>query len=452
MKIQRLALAATAMALFAASVNVLSADVPKDTVTKADTASIGIGESSTLDDLLAYAALNSPEMEAAFYRWKASLETIQPAGTLPDPRITYAYYIRNVETRVGPQRHSIGIAQTFPWPGVRDLRKESAETDALRLEKDYEKIKRKVFFSVRLPYYEYWFAQRAETIAREKLGLLQTIGAVAARKYESGKGSFADLLRIQSETAQTEELIESLKDARKSSAVSLNSALGRLAGDPLPEESDLPEYRAIPPADSLYASIASGNPEISAFAELIKKEELAAELAYKKMYPDLTLGLSYIETGEARMPGVSDSGKDPLMATLSFNIPIRRDSYRAMGRESELRGESLAKTREARINELSAMLAKAIANVRVSDRKAMLYSGQLIPRSSKSLDISIRRYESGEGSFAEVIDTLRIILEQNVAYERVKADRARYAAEIELIAGDTVIPVNSLVTTAKGGD
>ena len=73
-----------------------------------------LGGTAALDDYLRYAALNNPGLEAAFNRWKAALQRVPQVTALPDPRFTYQYYIEQVETRVGPQRHAVGIAQTFP--------------------------------------------------------------------------------------------------------------------------------------------------------------------------------------------------------------------------------------------------------------------------------------------------------------------------------------------------
>jgi outer membrane protein TolC len=51
-------------------------------------------ESATLNDYLAYAALNNPGLEAAFNRWRAALERVPQEKSLPDPRFTYRYFIR----------------------------------------------------------------------------------------------------------------------------------------------------------------------------------------------------------------------------------------------------------------------------------------------------------------------------------------------------------------------
>ena len=81
-----------------------------------------LDQAASLADCLVYAALNNPGLEAAFYRWRAAVERIPQARSLPDPQFTYRYYIREVETRVGPQRQAFGLAQTVPWPGKLEHR------------------------------------------------------------------------------------------------------------------------------------------------------------------------------------------------------------------------------------------------------------------------------------------------------------------------------------------
>ena len=95
---------------------------------KEDAIQIELTDASTLSDYLAYAALHNPGLKAAFNRWKAALEKIPQVNSLPDPRFTYAYFIENVETRVGPQRHKLDISQTFPWFGKLQAMKNALET------------------------------------------------------------------------------------------------------------------------------------------------------------------------------------------------------------------------------------------------------------------------------------------------------------------------------------
>ncbi len=61
-------------------------------------------ERSELSDYLAYAALNNPGLKAAFEHWRAAIEEVPQAKSLPDPKITYGNFIRGVETKAGSQQ------------------------------------------------------------------------------------------------------------------------------------------------------------------------------------------------------------------------------------------------------------------------------------------------------------------------------------------------------------
>ena len=66
---------------------------------------------SSLSNFLAFALLNSPAVEAAFYDWSASVENITVTRSLPDPQLTFQAYIQDTITSLMP-----GLAWNFPAP------------------------------------------------------------------------------------------------------------------------------------------------------------------------------------------------------------------------------------------------------------------------------------------------------------------------------------------------
>ena len=115
---------------------------------------VTLSPDATLADYLAYAALNNPGLEAAFNHWKAAVERVPQVTSLPDPRFTYKYFIREVETRVGPQKQSLGLSQMFPWFGKLELRGSVAAEAARAAKQQYENEKIKLFFEVKDAFYE----------------------------------------------------------------------------------------------------------------------------------------------------------------------------------------------------------------------------------------------------------------------------------------------------------
>src|ERR1700690_274194 len=67
---------------------------------------------SSLSNFLAYALLNSPVVESAFYDWSASVEDITVTRSLPDPQLTFQAYITDTLTSLMP-----GLFQGIPGPG-----------------------------------------------------------------------------------------------------------------------------------------------------------------------------------------------------------------------------------------------------------------------------------------------------------------------------------------------
>ena len=71
----------------------------------------------------------------------------------------------------------------------------------------------------------------------------------------------------------------------------------------------------------------------------------AEEVAGYRRRPDLTLGLQYIQTGDALSAGVAGSGDDPLLLSLSFTLPVWPSSYRAAEREARHLRRAAARSR-----------------------------------------------------------------------------------------------------------
>src|SRR6267154_6020068 len=67
---------------------------------------------STLGDLLKFAMLNQPQVEAAYYDWSASVERITTARSRPDPQLTFQMDIENIVSSVMP-----GFMVNFPGAG-----------------------------------------------------------------------------------------------------------------------------------------------------------------------------------------------------------------------------------------------------------------------------------------------------------------------------------------------
>lgn len=400
-----------------------------------DSSSTNTDQLTTLEDYLRYAALHNAGLKSAFENWKATLEQIPQAKALPDPRFTYAYFIEQVETRVGPQENKFGISQTFPWFGKIKARTDAASAVANAAEKDYQAEKLRLFYRVKDAFYEYVYLKSAISIAEQNLELLKHFEEVARTKYMTAAGGHPDIIRAQIALAILEDKVKSLEQLRQPITAELNSILNRRESSPI----EWPQRPSFEPVEinrsEVIAAMRTHNPELTALQFEITAARSLITLAKKKVYPDITVGIDWIQTGSANNPNVSDSGKDPIIAMVSMNLPIWGESYKAAERQAKL---SLAKTSSKRTqkeNDIISLLAKVMYNYDDSNRKIALYNDILIPKAREMVQTSEVAYRAAQIDFLSLIDAQRKLLNFELLHQRALTDNRQRLAEIQMLTG-----------------
>jgi outer membrane protein TolC len=145
--------------------------------------------------------------------------------------------------------------------------------------------------------------------------------------------------------------------------------------------------------------------------------------------------LDYIQTDSSGAAGITDNGKDPVMITGAFNIPIWNQKNQAAVREAEANTSAAQHRLQQRENELKTDLAMALFDFRDAERKLGLYRDSLTPLTENALRVAEQSYQAGQSDFLELIDAQRLLLEFQLSYQRALADRAIATADLEKLLG-----------------
>jgi outer membrane protein TolC len=394
-----------------------------------------LGESSELADYLAYAALNNPGLEAAFNQWKASLERIPQVKALPDPQFTYAYFLRR--DMVDPQRQGFAVMQMFPWFGKLALRGDAAAEAARAAQKRFEAARVALFFEVKDAWYEYYYLARSTAITRDNVALLQHVEGVARSRYRAAAASHPDVIRAQVELGKLEDRYRAMLDLRGPAAARLNAALNRPVDMDIPFPTGIAQPAVRVVDQELLATLLEASPELGAMDFEITAAQREIDLAKKEYYPDLTVGLEFMDMADEPV----DS--DPLMASLSLNIPLWRGKYAAGVREARLRHLAARQQRTETANSLSSQLKMALYQFRDAERKINLYGQTLLPKAEESLTVTENGYRAQTATFTDLVDAQRILLEFQLEHERALANRAQSLAKLEVLVGREIHPVGN---------
>jgi len=380
----------------------------------------------TLGDYLRHASLNNAELKAKFEQWKAALEQVPQVKALEDPKFNYGYFIEEVETKVGPQRHRFGIMQVFPWFGKIEARTDAAATRAKVAQKRYEATKLKLFFQVKDAFSEYAYLARAVEIARENLELIKHFEEVARTKYMAAAAGHPDVIRAQVELAKLEDQLKTIEGLRNPIVARLNAVLNRKSFQMLP----WPRREQFQPAkinrQDVIKMLKARNPEIKALEFEVEVAKSTVELAKKKFWPDIGVGVDSIQT---------DGGNNPIILMFTMNLPIWRESYKAAELQAKANVRKATHQRTETENKIISRTEQALYDFDDSDRKVKLYRDILIPKAEELLGASETAYKTGTIDFLSLIDAQRMLLNYQLFYERAVADNAQRLAELEMLAG-----------------
>jgi len=404
---------------------------------------LSLNENSTIWDILKIAESNNPGLKAAYQQWQAALALIPQARALPNPQLNYTNFIQPVETRVGPQYQKIGLMQMFPWFGKLHLRGNQAMNSANAKKEKYELTKLTLLYRTKKAYFEYYYAARTVDILKENLQLLKDLEEVIREKYRTGTASFTSLVKIQVELDKSKDRLKSAGELLLPLKAKLNSILNRSTTAPLPPPKNIPETFLkddLPQLSTqqLTKLVKKNNPGLKSLEALIQKEQTGIRLAKKNYYPDFALGMDYIITGEARMPDVLDSSKDPLAIKLSLQIPIWGKKNRATVEEASARYQAAVDRKQEAENTLVWQLESVRYNYHDAKRKMELYKNSLLPKARQALEVTRSAFETGKADYLDFIDSQRTLLTFALAFEEAKTQSAQRLAELNMIVGKDI--------------
>lgn len=390
-----------------------------------------------LGHYLDWAVANHPALAGERQRARVMRDDAERAGSLPELRFAWGEMIVPVETRVGPQQRILSLSQSFPWFGTLGLKEQAADALADAADEGQRARRLTVERDVRAAWYRLGALHEELGLARETLRLADAAAQWLRTAYAAGSATYAELLRAEMEQARLALSVADLEDRRTPLTIALNAAAGLPAATP-PPPAELPAAAPLaadlPDDDDLRGLFMSHNPELAALADRHEGSRLGAEAAARAARPNFTLGVDYIMTGPARMPDVADSGKDPVIARLSVGIPLwgggSADSRAAAGRVHAA-GSELSDRRLG----LAAKLEQALYAWRDSGRRLELYTGTLLPRADRMVDVATAAYTSDQAAYGDLLAARRARLGLRGEEVRVRLDRVLALNELVTLVG-----------------
>ena len=401
-----------------------------------------------LSDLVSEALDRNPDIIAARERWLSGREIIEARRAFPDPQLSYTYFVENVETRVGPQRHVFGAKQTLPFFGKRDLRAEMAAKEAENLKYLYEATKSEIVRHVEKTYYDLFYYSTIFEITQNEKKLLERFERIASMKYETGTGLQQNILKVQVEISKLNERLLVLEKQRQTMEAMLNTLLDKPPNQPLrrPGKPELVHVSA--GLDELLKLARERRPEVSAAHARVERSRSAYKLAKKDYAPDLTIGFNYIEVGERSTP-VRDNGQDAFNVMLGINLPIWQKKLSSQAKSALKTISSHKSSYHDTLNRTLFEVKDHFFKMQTALATVQLYEDTLIPQAEQSMESAEAGYVTGIMSFLDVLDAERVLLSIRFGYWQAYTDYLKHVSDLERSVG--IQPAVSSSSEVTGG-
>ncbi|MEX1192574.1 MAG: TolC family protein [Brumimicrobium sp.] len=362
-----------------------------------------IGNSSfaqTLEEYFQIAAENNPELKAKYKRAEAAMEKIPQVSALQDPSFSFGFFISPVETRVGPQRAKFSLTQMFPWFGTLKAQGNVAALNAEAQFQEFIDAKNKLYYRVAAAYYPLLELYQIKALEEENLEILETLKTIANAKYENGKGTMVDLLRVDMMIDEVKTNLHILESKKKPLKTTFNKLLNRNEDEAITIPSEVPSIQpqSLEESDSLFAE----HPLMEQLDLQIKASEAKVLAVKKQGLPKIGVGLDYVLVGERTDMAVSDNGKDVLMPMVTMSIPIFRKKYKAAEKEAFLMRDAYEFQKEALDNQLTSQYENALFKLEQQSELIELYDQQT-QRTEQSMRLILKAYQNTGKDFEEVL-------------------------------------------------
>ena len=385
-----------------------------------------IGNTQSLAELLETGQANNLTLKALYKDYLSALEKGAQVSQLPDPEVGIGAFLAPVETRLGGQRARMSASQRLPWFGTRDARADIALTKANALHEKVASTGLEVGYRIKIAYFQLYEFQATQNIIRQNIRILQALRQLALAKVESGKGSTADVLRVDLNIQEQEQELLILDRQLKKPLADLNHILNRPIDSSLVIQDSLPFATLMFRRDTLLSHIRNNHPGIRMVKQQQEASQRVIELNILESKPSFGVGLDYIWVTPRTDAFPSNNGRDILQISGKVSIPIGREQYQAKEREEQLRIAALEDRKLDMESRFLSGIEKAFADHETARLRLALYAKQ-IATTKAAIQILQTDYSNMGTRFDELLR-----LEKDLVNYDVKKLRAIVQSQVAL--------------------
>jgi outer membrane protein TolC len=367
-----------------------------------------------LASLRAEAARNHPAASSATLRASAASADVRTVRLWDDPNVGLAVMFANPDRRRNDGDLLLSLEQPLPKPGM--FAAKLSKADALqRAEVENSRSTRlEVGAMAAKDAIELALADESITLQAAQIMWLEPMAENAREMALNPDATSIDALRLESELARENQVLDAARRTRGSIAQSLNLRLGRSLDSPWPTLRLTLSPVPVPVASAEIARIPRVNPKVRSMTEMASAANSEVRIADRDRLPQFSLAAEtrIYSGGDARSAGLG----------LKMSLPFfNRSSYEAKVEASQLREEAAIKDVESTRLEMASGVLAAVTDAANASAQARAYAGDIYQR-------ALAATQSVEASWISSKSILTDLLDSNRMLFSIKLEQRRFVA------------------------
>jgi cobalt-zinc-cadmium efflux system outer membrane protein len=375
----------------------------------------------TLDQALALAVQNHPQMRAAAAMRQGAQAGIVTARAYPNPEVNILAGNQSIRMNSSVpgllQHYSVG--QPLEWPEARRTRIEAARRGQESSEYTLAETRLAVQSAVKQTFFDVLRRQGEVQLAQENLRLIEDLRRRIQVQVEVGEAARLELTRAEAEVATARNLARSAQLRLFTARSAFRAAVSTPLSDDVEPQGELSPPALLPSMEELTAEVLSRYPSLAqAQAEVRRAEsKLQSEKAQRKPQPWLR--------------GEYEQQPDLRFYRLGVTVPLpvwnRREGPIAEAEAALLQAKAIVDLRRV---ELTAALERAYRQYEVAGQQVVSLREGALKEAEAALQAAEAAFRFGERGIVEVLDAQRVL--RGVRGDYLNAQFDRQAALIAL--------------------
>jgi cobalt-zinc-cadmium efflux system outer membrane protein len=360
----------------------------------------------SLEEVQQQALSHRQEIGAADARLRAAEQRPATVSALEDPMLmpSIDHYpfekAGEMEERNGSFDWSLAVEQRFPLSRLRSHRREVAEAEVAMARSNSDKTVQEIALQAASAFFMVAEKRRMAEIAQEQITLARQWVATATSRYESGRGSSADILRSEVELARLAATRQALEAEIRSAEAMLNASMGRNPAEPLPALLPVLFPATLPDHNEVLSAAQQQRPELQAGSA-----EIARARAETAVMRSMNAPMGLVRLGYASTMAEGDGA----MVMFGVSLPIWQGRNRSSLSEA-VAMEQMAESDLAAMQQMAAGEASAaLGELEAAHIHYRMLQEEVIPRTERLLAPALAAYASGQGALADVIESNRAL-------------------------------------------